>query len=271
MITLLMSVYAGERPEFLSAALNSLEQQTDQPDEILLVKDGPISQELESVIKEYERRLGLRTISLPDNGGLARALNAGLAAARHPWIMRFDTDDLCLPHRVARQRKMIESDTFDVFGSQIIEFDDDPVVTTRLRNVPTQHSQILQFSRKRNPFNHMTVCYRKDLVLRCGGYPEIRFLEDYALWIKMLVAGAQCANDAEPLVKARIGNGMINRRGGLRYARSEIKLQAFMVREGFKPFHLAVVDAATRLGVILAPITLRKLIYNRFLRRTAKV
>lgn len=164
---------------------------------------------------------------------------------------------------------MIETLKFDIFGSQISEFDDDPVVTTRLRIVPTHHNEILRFARKRNPFNHMTVCYRKDLALRCGGYPDIRFFEDYALWIKMLTSGARCANDPVALVKARIGNGMISRRGGIRYASSEIKLQALMVNVGFKSFHLALFDAATRLAVFLAPAWMRALIYSRFLRRVS--
>lgn len=105
MITLLMSVYAGERPDFLSAALHSLEQQTEQLDEILLIKDGPISPALDAVIEEYKSKIGIRTIALPENRGLAQALNAGLAEARCPWIMRFDSDDICLPDRVAKQKK----------------------------------------------------------------------------------------------------------------------------------------------------------------------
>ena len=271
MITMLMSVYSRENPDFLRAALQSLVQQTNQPNEVLLVKDGVIGDALDAVVAEYQDRINLRTILLPESRGLAQALNAGLADARHPWIMRFDSDDICEHDRVERQRRIIETDVYDIFGSQISEFEDNPNLVIRHRSVPTGAEEILRFARKRNPFNHMTVCYRKDLALRCGGYPDIAFMEDYALWIKMLVAGARCANDPDPLVRARIGNGMMHRRKGLRYARSEFQLQALMVRTGFKFFHLAVLDAIIRSFMRLVPSRLRAHIYDTYLRQSTNI
>ena len=263
-----MSVYARETPEYLDAALHSLSQQINQPDEILIVKDGPIGPALSAVLEKYSQTLRLRTIQIPENRGLAQALNIGIAEARHPWIMRFDTDYICTPDRVAHQRATIEAGTLDIFGSQIVEFDDKPNLAIKFRKVPTKDIQIALFARKRNPFNHMTVCYRKDLVLRCGGYPDIPFMEDYGLWIKMLAAGAKSANDSKVLVKARVGNGMMQRRGGLKYARSEFLIQALMVRTGFKSVRLAVLHAVARASIRLVPAWLRSFIYNRSLRHS---
>lgn len=270
MITVLMSVYRGERADFLRLALESLVEQTEAPDEILLIKDGPIGPELDAVIEMYSDRLQLHTIALQQNQGLARALNVGLARAKHPWIMRFDTDDICRNDRVAKQRAMIRDGAADLFGSQIAEFDVDPGKAFRTRRIPILHDEILRFAKRRNPFNHMTVCYRKELALNCGGYPQIPFFEDYALWVRMIAAGAKCANLDEALVMARVGNGMIRRRGGLRYVLSEARLQSLMVGQEFKPLAAAILDGAARAMVFLLPVRLRAVIYRALLRENLK-
>ena len=267
MITLLMSVYARERPEFLETAIQSLEAQTVAPDEILLIKDGPLSVPLEQIIEKYTAKIGIRSIQLPENVGLAKALNVGLAEARQHWIMRFDTDDFSCPERVARQKAIIASGNYDLFGSQIEEFDKLPSITCQSRFVPKSHEEILIYAQKRNPFNHMTVCYRKKLALQCGGYTDINFMEDYALWIKMLSAGAKGMNDPELLVKARFAKVAIKRRGGLQYVRSEVQLQSLMVREGFKSVAAALKDGMARSFVFLMPASIRSIVYKKFLRR----
>lgn len=264
-----MAVYAGEKPEFLAAALQSLRDQTELPDEILLIKDGPLGAKLEEIVSDFTLKIDIRSIQLPVNLGLANALNVGLAEALHPWIMRFDSDDICCPERVARQRLLIASGEYDIFGSQIKEFDEVPALAKRARLVPTEHKEILKFGKKRNPFNHMTVCFQKDLAQRCGGYPNHRFMEDYSLWIKLLSTGARSTNDSEVLVMARVGNGMIQRRGGLRYVWSEIKLQYLMVRSRYKSFLEAVWDGTIRSIIFLMPVGIRSGIYSKFLRRSA--
>lgn len=169
MITVLMSVYSGEKPEFLRAAFESLECQTRKPVEILLIKDGPVGAKLESVIAAHQKTLGFRILSLPENLGLAKALNLGLREATQPWIMRFDSDDICVPTRIEVQSKKIEKGNVDLFGSQIAEFDIDPKSLHRSRIVPLSHDEILAYSLSRNPFNHMTVCYARQMALDCGG------------------------------------------------------------------------------------------------------
>jgi glycosyltransferase involved in cell wall biosynthesis len=267
MITMLMSVYAGENPEFLAEAFRSIESQDVLPDEFILVKDGPLGDLLDRVVTIYEERLGLHVIDLAVNVGLAEALNVGLRKARNPWIMRFDSDDFCCPERILRQKEIIELDVFDLFGAQIEEFNFSHEIAVRSRRVPVFHKDIVAFAQKRNPFNHMTVCYRKELALKCGGYPKIAYMEDYALWVKMLAAGALVMNSDKTLVRARIGNGMINRRGGLKCVLSEIRMQRLMVDLRFKSFFGAMLDGCLRSFVFLMPVTFRSLIYSLFLRR----
>lgn len=155
----------------------------------------------------------------------------------------------------------------DLFGAQINEFDSDPVRPMRSREVPCAHEDIVRFARRRNPFNHMTVCFRKSLADEVGGYPNIALMEDYALWLKMIAAGARTANSSEVLVHARVGNGMVERRGGWRYARSEWRLQALMRQLKLKPAWRALVDGGMRSLVFLSPVWLRTRIYRFALRQ----
>lgn len=266
MIAVLMSVYARESPRSLALALESLCAQTVAPDQVVLVKDGPLTVDLDAVVDGFAARLPLTIVALPTNVGLARALNAGLRATTQPWILRFDTDDLCVPQRIEWQREAILAGTWDLFGGQIDEFADDPAQAHQSRRVPTTHEEILRFARRRNPFNHMTVCYRRERVEAVGGYPDIPLMEDFALWLRLLAAGARTCNLPRVLVHARVGNGMLQRRGGWRYVRSEWRLQQLMHELGFKSRLASLRDGTLRSLVFLAPVGLRGWIYRRALR-----
>ena len=268
-LSVLMSVYARESPEALDAALTSLETQTYAAQEVVLVKDGPLGPDLEAVLKAHRPALPLRFVDLPRNVGLAAALNAGLREVTQPWVMRFDSDDICLPDRIEKQVACIAAGEADVFGAQIAEFETDPLQPKRNRLVPCAHLEIRRFAMRRNPFNHMTVCYRKDLVDSVGGYPGIPWMEDYALWLRLLGVGARTANLPEVLVLARVGNGMMVRRGGWRYVRSEWQLQALMRSLGMKPAWRAALDGTLRSAAFLLPVAARERVYRHLLRRGA--
>lgn len=266
MISALMSVYAREQPSFLKAALASLGRQTEPLSDIVLVRDGPLTPELDKVIADAAQHLPLRQVGLARNLGLGAALNAGLEVISNPWVMRFDSDDICVPERVAKQAVMLRSGRFDLVGGQIAEFDHDPDRLLRSRSVPTDDAGIRRFALRRNPFNHMTVCFRPGMVRACGGYPEIALMEDYGLWLTLLGRGARVANHPDVLVRARIGNGMMQRRGGWRYVRSEWRLQRLMRELGLKGAPRAALDGALRSAVFMAPPGLRGLVYGAALR-----
>jgi glycosyltransferase involved in cell wall biosynthesis len=269
MFSVLVSVYHRESPAALAAALQSLQDQTVAPAEIVLVKDGPLTPALEAVIERHAASLRLKIVALPANVGLARALDAGIEAATQPWVMRFDSDDVCRPDRVALQSARIARGDVDLLGGQIDEFDADPGQPARGRRVPCTHAEIVRFGVRRNPFNHMTVCFRRADVVAAGGYPRIHLMEDYGLWMTLIARGARAANCPEVLVHARVGNGMVARRGGLAYVRSEWALQRHMRRLGLKSRAAALRDGLVRSAVFLAPVGLRAAIYARLLRRRA--
>lgn len=268
MFSVLMPVYHKDHPVYFREALASLLPQLPYVDEVVLVKDGPLGTPLEAALDAYRALLPLTVVALPHNVGLARALNAGLAQCRSAWVLRFDADDLCVPQRAFLQYERLRTVALDILGGQIEECEPATLAVTGRRLVPCEAEEIRRFLRRRNPFNHMTVCFRRDFIRAIGGYPEIALKEDYALWARAIARGARVANLPQVLVRARAGSELVLRRGGLRYARSELALQAFLWREGGQPAWSSLLTGCARAAVFAAPPALRRLVYRRALRVT---
>lgn len=261
-MTVLMAVYAGDDDRHLQQAFDSLLKQVTPADAMVLVADGPLTAEVERVIQAYIQPLRMHLVRLPNNQGLASALNAGLQHVQTPWVLRFDADDVCCPDRITRQKARVAIGDVDLVGGQIEEFQHEPGDSRRMRRVPCDPTEIHRFARRRNPFNHMTVCFRLDEARRVGGYPLIAGMEDYALWLRLMASGARVCNLPEVLVHARIGNGMVARRGGIRYVRSEVRIQHLMWRLGMKSAMRACFEGVIRSVVFMAPHWLRARVYD---------
>ena len=269
-LTLLMAVYAGEQPTLLRRAVKSVYENTIEPDSFILVVDGPIPDLLEEVVSELSSRPSVRIVRLPRNIGLAAALNVGLEAITTTWIARADSDDRNLPHRFETQAAALADANWDidVLGGAILEVDD-VGTPLGLRAGPVSESEIRRFAKWRNPFNHMTIVFRAAAVRAAGGYPAVHLKEDYALWIKMIAAGCRLANLPDVIVHAHTGTEMYRRRGGLRYVRSEYKIQKLLVASRLSSRGGAVVRLIMRSLVFLLPNQFRAWFYIRFLRRSA--
>ena len=264
--TVLMAVYHGDDADLFERAVRSVFANTLLPNAFLLVVDGPIHQLLAAVINRLEAEFSINVLYLPENQGLARALNAGVNKVKTEWIVRADADDINMPERFECLAYAVASTEMpDLVGSAIVEVDKDGNVLG-IRRTALTHHEIVQFAKYRNPFNHMAVAYKSDLARECGGYPQIHLKEDYGLWALMISKGARLANSSEVLVKATAGRDMYKRRGGLRYAKAEIDLQLHLVSCGIKGRFSALSHGIMRSVVFLMPPEIRGFIYEKLLR-----
>ncbi len=264
--TVLMAVYRGDDAELFERAVCSVYANTLQPDSFVLVVDGPVFQKLATTIAQLESRFPLDVLRLPNNLGLAGALNAGLEKVQTDWVIRADADDFNLPHRFERLAEAAaNSAVLDIVGSAILEVDSSGEKIA-VRRTPLNHQNIVNYAKRRNPFNHMAVAYRRDFAMKCGGYSQIHLKEDYALWASMLSEGAIAENLNEILVYATAGHDMYKRRGGWRYAIAEIELQRHLVNCKLKSHLLASYHGITRAVVFLLPTVIRGYVYREFLR-----
>ena len=265
-----MSVYKNDKPTDVSVALDSIINQTVRPNEIVLVVDGPVSDELMLVLDEYDKRyIGLfNMIRLPINKGLGNALNLATVQAKYELIARMDSDDIAEPTRFEKQLKCFKKDSeLSVVGGSISEFIDSSDNIVGHRICPLSNDKIKDFMKSRCGFNHMTVMFRKFDVLRVGNYQHWHYNEDYYLWIRMMLAGCKFANLPDILVNVRVGKDMYARRGGWRYFKSEAKLQHYMWRNNVIGFLRFIYNVSIRFAVQVAmPNSLRGWVFRMFAR-----
>ena len=266
--SLTMSVYAKENPQHLAKSLESVLSQTVLPDEIIIVKDGPLTQELENALQNVQFPNEMNIIALPENVTQGPARAEGVKAAKHEWIAIMDSDDICRPDRFEKQLKMIEENPeLALIGGQIAEFAETPENVTATRAVPLNHGDIAKFAKKRNPFSQMTVMFRRDTALAAGNYRYFPWFEDYDLWTRMIKNGAACANHPDVLVDVRTGAGMYGRRRGATYIRSEWRMQKQLRKLGFTNTVESIRNIALRIPVRLLPGRALAIAYNKFARR----
>lgn len=271
MFSLLMSLYYKENPSFLNDCFNSIWiNQTVKPNEIVLVFDGPITDDLQNIVNKWKNQIGdiLKLVKLKENVGLGKALNEGLNHCSHEWVFRMDTDDICMPDRFEKQVEyIINNPDVVLFSGQILEFNEIPSDSSVIKIVPTHHVEILKYAQKRSPFNHMTVAYKKSVIESVGGYQHHLYMEDYNLWLRVIAAGYQVGNHSDVLLCARVGNGMHARRKGLQYIKSEKQLLDLKNELQLQNPLYANMMFLVRSVFRLMPSTVLGKFYNSFLRK----
>ena len=266
-----MSVYKSDNPIYFDRALQSItDEQTVKPSEIVLVVDGQVPNEINEVIEKYENKYEIfNVIRLEKNGGLGNALKIAVKRAKYDLIARMDSDDVAIKDRFEQQLKVFsEQPELDILGGDISEFIDAEDNIVAYRKVPMENATIKNYLKKRCPFNHVSVMYKKEAVLSAGNYMDWFWNEDYYLWIRMFENGAVMANTGTVLVNVRTGKDMYKRRGGWKYYKSEKKLQKYMLKHKIIGFGTYISNITKRFIVqVLMPNKLRGWMYKKYLRK----
>ena len=267
-----MSVYKNDDPGFLKIALESIyEQQTRKPDEIVVVFDGPLNDRLYAVLDEFKKDKEEVVKYYPQevNRGLGEALRIGSELCTGDYLLRMDSDDISDKERFAKQIAYVEAHPdVDGLGGDIAEFDEDPFIEeTRLRVCPAKHEDIVKMAKKRNPMNHVTACIKKSALMKAGGYQTLLLLEDYLLWLNMIIAGCKLANINETMVYVRVGNGFDSKRGSKERITGWSKLQEIMLEHGMINHWQAMMNKIYIRVFVKTPAGLKKKIYSLLLRK----
>lgn len=267
--SVLMSLYKNEKPAYLAQALDSVISQTVKPAEIVMVKDGSLTEELDGILEEYCGKYpGLfKIVPFAQNRGLGLALRDGVVECSFELIARMDTDDICKPERFEKQLNYLEKHKdIALLGTWINEFHTCPDKPDSVTNLPCDHSGILKFAKKRNSFRHMTVFYKKSAVLDSGNYRDFLWFEDYDLWVRMLQKGYKAANLPDYLVNVRADGDMFSRRGGLKYLKQDLLFQKFLYSTGYISWTNYTYNCLVRMVVRLMPNQIRTMFYKLALR-----
>lgn len=267
--SVLMTVYKSDNPEYFALSLDSIINQSLSPDEIVLVKDGPISAALQRVIDErLDSNITIKQIQLSINRGLGLALNAGIPECRNELIARMDSDDYSLPERCKKQvEAFIDDESLGIVGYPVDEFIGNIDNIVGCRNVPYTNEDIYTFAKKRDPFNHPTVMYKKSKVIEVGMYSDYRKNQDTDLWIKMLQNNAKCKNLKEHLFRFRFDENTFQKRKNWLNTRILLEIRYKAWRNGFNSFSDFMFVSCSQLAIWLMPIGFQKFLYKHVLRR----
>ena len=267
-VSVLISVYAKEQPEYLEAAVMSMINQTLMAKEIVIVRDGTLTRELENTLILLQNKYPIiKLFGYEKNRGLGLALKYGVEKCQCDLIARMDTDDISVPDRLELQVTAFEEEpTLDIVGGQIDEFEKDPKIVSGSRRVPLEHNDIVKYQRRRSALNHVTVMFKKESVLKAGNYEHAPLMEDDALWLNMISAGCKMRNLSQVLAHVRVGAGMVSRRGGMSYFRHYEKAR----KKALSRNQIGTVDygvtVLVQLIVCLLPSSLRRAVFRIALR-----
>lgn len=265
-ISVVVPVYHRVPPVPFREALESVRDQTAPPAEIVIVADGPLTDEQDAVIDAFEAEgIDVRVVRLAQNGGTAVATQAGIDASTQPWIARQDADDISLPERFERCAPAMDAGDVDLIGGAMYEFEGTRDNVLAIRRMPTTHEAIMRTLRFNNPINNPTSLVRRSAIDAVGGIREVYLMEDYDLVARMLAAGSRAVNLPEPLVAYRT-DGMFTRRRGGRVADAEREMQRTLYELGLISCPRMVLNRIVRSTIRMLPSGLFAWLYTRVFR-----
>ena len=219
-----MSVYHKDNPNHLKSAIESILMQTHPTNDFVIVKDGPIGEELTNVLLSYENE-NIRIIDININGGLGRALNIGISKCKNDLIARMDSDDISIANRMEIQvREFDKNPKLELIGSHMMEFESNEKIINSIKKVPISKENIIEYSKCRNPFNHPTVMYKKSVITKLGGYKETKRGEDLEFFLNVVYSEIEYKNINEYLLKYRANFNQYKRRKTINETKTIIKI-----------------------------------------------
>lgn len=269
-ISVLISTYSKEKPAYLDAALQSIwDGQTRRPDEIVLIKDGPLTAELDAIVEKWHEKIGasMKILALDQNHGLAYSLNHGYKLTSGELIARMDSDDISTPVRFQLQEKYMRTHPeVDILGGSLEEFNDEGTLHN-ICTYPLTMEDVREHITAASPLGHPSVMFRRRFFEDGYSYSEdYPICEDIALWFQAVNDGRIINNIPDTLVFFRRNSSTMKRRS-FQKAWSEFKvyLQGTRQLKGICTTHYLY--AIARLVFRLMPIRFTQLIYNSKVRQ----
>lgn len=226
LITVLIPISGN--PIHLKETLESVEQQSYQNIEVLIVLNNCEAWVKEFVEGQKERNPSLRIIET-SKVGISNALNLGIFASKGELICRIDSDDLMRADRIQKQKEFLERNPNVVcVGTQVTKINVSGIRIGR-SNFPGSNKQITSTLLFRNCIAHPSVMYRRSSILEVNGYrPDFDGVEDYDLWLRLSMIG-QLRNMQKSLTSYRVWENQVTMK-----KRHLIFENAKRVRESFE-------------------------------------
>lgn len=266
--SVLLNIYAKDRPAWIKQALDSVLSNTVRPTEVVIMVDGPVGKDIQAVLEAAAKNKIVRILSHPVNIGRGAALGYAVPKCTYDLIALMDADDVCRRDRFEKQLAAFAANgDLAVCGGQIQEVDAETFAPLCERRVPLTHKDIKKYLKTRMPFNNVTVMFKKAAVLEAGNYKAFGMVEDYYMWARVLAKRKIVQNVPDVLVDARVGKEMYNRRSGWNYFHMNKLLFDKMRELGLVNFADYYYTLSVRFCVqVLMPNWMRSMFYKKALR-----
>lgn len=237
-VSIVMSVYNCER--YVGEAVKSMLQQTFSDFEFIIVNDGSTDQTPE-ILRQFDDP---RILVIDQrNSGLTVSLNRGIRLAKGEYIARMDADDLSEPERLEKQVEALDRNPGIGVVSCWYKVIDENGFLLAYKRLPNDVKQLAKLLMRDNPICHGSVMMRKRAIQTVGLYNEnLRYAQDYELWLRMLRQGYGFYVIPEFLYSYRISPDSVSKL----YVQEKY---AALIRKGKqKVFHLPEVTTIYRLS-----------------------
>lgn len=236
-VSCLGSVYKKSSIEEVNLSLNSLFLSKYYPDQIVVVIDGEVREEVLNFLRKFklQTETSFKLVYNSQNLGTGLAMRKGINYCRNEIILRFDSDDIALPERLKETFEYMQKNpNIDIVSSPLIEFIHSinaDEVKAYYRTIPLGN-QISKIINIRNPINHPSVAFRKNSILKIGSYEDVKYFEDYFLWIKAVKNNLNFKNLTNPTVLMK-RQTLSTRRSGFIFCLYDIRFVLKVLREGY--------------------------------------
>lgn len=250
----------NERPQYIADLIASLNAQTFDDFEIIIVDDSNSRETIECWKMFATRDSRIKYLNTGERGYLSKSLNKGIRMASSEYIIRLDSDDILLPQRIKMQLDFMKKNPLcQVSGSHVIKIDENGMIIGD-RKYPLNDSIISKIF-IRNPIVHSASIIRKEFFDKYGLYDEsYPHGEDYELWMRAIYNNCHILNLDEFLIKLRMPPS--TRRSRLHW-KYNLKTKAKYFR--FDKYILnRIIGFAAVLGLYLLPESLRTRFYHYY-------
>lgn len=260
-VSTLLSVTANEKSLHLAEALESIYAQTAPPDQVVLVVNGPVRTDHDTVIARYQadnRIAACEVVRLGTQTGLANVINAGFALCTGEWFTHITCDDVSRPDRLAVQLNYVaqypDIDVFSSWCEEIVEGED----RRQIKASTVYHTAVVAALRWRNVLVPPSALMRASAIRAAGGYrSEFDTLAEYDLYVRLVLAGARFRVIPAELVSVRA-----SRFGGWGYIWNEVRFRVYCWRAGFLNLRQFMVITGAHLVFNMLGATMRSGLYS---------
>ena len=243
--SVILTTYRLETVSNLSESLISLLEQSVLPKKIYLVFDGYVPDEQINLVSHLEKIYMYKVdkIFLKNNVGRAQARNTALAKINEKFTAIMDSDDISHTRRFEEQLSVLyENPNIDIVASLSQEFKNSLRKKNYLliKKCPKHNEEIKKKLIFSCCVSNPSVIMKTEVLKKIGGFPDVKFTEDYFLFLKLINSGYIFHCIQKPLIFVRIYNEQIIRRSGIGVFVDELKFRITIQQLGYVSFHINV-------------------------------